>query len=292
MQLNNLCCYYLDCLSHDDVGGVAVPAYPNGGQPGYVELPSLPLLGGDGTNPFDAEAIRQFLVGIQRTHNQHEIFLGYPVRLKLLQRQERLQIEPLFLFPCQNAENGDAVLALDDDLPQINFQALRSLLNTDNLMEDVVQLANELGLGNPAVEQPDLGGLLERLRRIRAGWDWRENIDPSLLSNGIPLANLNRQGIYNRAILVATERSSYTRGLETELNMLKDIDEGRYRETALGAWLNGQFAELPPDGQRPLLEVLPLNSEQRQAVRQALVNHLTVITGPPGTGKSQVVTST
>jgi len=40
-----------------------------------------------------------------------------------------------------------------------------------------------------------------------------------------------------------------------------------------------------------LLEVLPLNSEQRQAVRQALSNALTVITGPPGTGKSQVVTS-
>ena len=40
-----------------------------------------------------------------------------------------------------------------------------------------------------------------------------------------------------------------------------------------------------------MLEVLPLNSEQRQAVRQALSNPLTVITGPPGTGKSQVVMS-
>ena len=37
--------------------------------------------------------------------------------------------------------------------------------------------------------------------------------------------------------------------------------------------------------------MLPLNAEQRQAVQQALTNPLTVITGPPGTGKSQVVTS-
>lgn len=34
-----------------------------------------------------------------------------------------------------------------------------------------------------------------------------------------------------------------------------------------------------------------MNSEQRQAVLQGLSNPLTVITGPPGTGKSQVVTS-
>src|SRR5207249_2935473 len=41
----------------------------------------------------------------------------------------------------------------------------------------------------------------------------------------------------------------------------------------------------------PLLEVLPLNAEQRQSVVQGLSAPLTVVTGPPGTGKSQVVTS-
>ena len=46
---------------------------------------------------------------------------------------------------------------------------------------------------------------------------------------------------------------------------------------------------LPED--RPILEVLPLNTEQRQAVVQGLAAPLTVVTGPPGTGKSQVVTS-
>ena len=37
--------------------------------------------------------------------------------------------------------------------------------------------------------------------------------------------------------------------------------------------------------------MLPLNTEQRQAVVQGLGAPLTVVTGPPGTGKSQVVTS-
>ena len=47
----------------------------------------------------------------------------------------------------------------------------------------------------------------------------------------------------------------------------------------------------PPPEDRPILEVVPHNTEQRQAVVQGLSAPLTVVTGPPGTGKSQVVTS-
>ncbi|NJL32112.1 MAG: AAA family ATPase [Phycisphaerales bacterium] len=111
------------------------------------------------------------------------------------------------------------------------------------------------------------------------------------MSEGAALADLSQQGIYNRAILVAAERSPYTKGLESELGKLQSVEESKYRATALGSWLARQTIESPPADQQPLLEVLPLNSEQRQAVRQALSNQLTVITGPPGTGKSQVVTS-
>ena len=158
-------------------------------------------------------------------------------------------------------------------------------------MEEAIQLAEELGLGNVAGDQPDLDELLSRRREIRADWDWQESPDPSALSSGPTLASLSQQGIYNRAILVCAERSPYTRGLESELGMLQSVEEGKYRGTGLGAWLMRQTIDSPPADQQPLLEVLPLNSEQRQSVRQALSNPLTVITGPPGTGKSQVVTS-
>jgi predicted ATP-dependent serine protease len=87
------------------------------------------------------------------------------------------------------------------------------------------------------------------------------------------------------------ERSPYTLGLETELARLQSVPEITYRDTALGAWLSGKVIETQTHGQQPLLEILPLNSEQRQAVVQGLHNSLSVITGPPGTGKSQVVTS-
>ncbi|HEY1337938.1 MAG TPA: AAA domain-containing protein, partial [Bryobacteraceae bacterium] len=111
------------------------------------------------------------------------------------------------------------------------------------------------------------------------------------LSQGPPLAELTATGIYNRAILLAETRSPFTYGLEIELRKLMQLDEAAVHDTALGAWLRGENIEAAPVEARPILEVVPLNTEQRQAVMQGLSAPLTVVTGPPGTGKSQVVTS-
>ena len=105
------------------------------------------------------------------------------------------------------------------------------------------------------------------------------------------LGDEQEPGIYNRAVLLIAERSPYTRGLEVELRQLQMVPEAEYKRTALGAWLRHEAFESNLTETSALLEVLPLNSEQRQAVQQGLKNDLTVVTGPPGTGKSQVVTS-
>jgi hypothetical protein len=62
------------------------------------------------------------------------------------------------------------------------------------------------------------------------------------------------------------------------------------RGSALGRWLvgvvmPGELAEEP----EPLIEVLPMNTELRMAVRTPKSGSHTVTTGRPGTGKSQVV---
>ncbi len=288
--------YYLDCLNQDDLDGVSVFASSNYGDPNYIELETLPMFAENRADPFDSEAGRSLLGRIRRDRNRQTVFLGYPVRLNFIRSRkgwEGFKVEPILLVPFQEADNRHGVPTLSDDLPQINFRALRALSNAGDtsLIEEAIQLAEELGLGIVAAEQPDFDELLARLREIRSEWDWREVIDPHALSNGTPLSGLNQQGIFNRAILVAAERSPYTKGLESELGLLQSVEEGKYHATSLGAWLSRKTIDSPPADQQPLLEVLPLNSEQRQAVRQALSNPLTVITGPPGTGKSQVVTS-
>lgn len=289
--------YYLDCLSHDDLGGVSEFASSKFGDLDYCELQTLPMFDTSGHNPFDSEPGRRLLGRISRDRNRKTIFLGYPVRLNLIRSRrgwEGFMVEPILLFPFQEVDGRyGGVPALTNDLPQLNFKALKALSNTaeGGLMLEAIQLADELGLASAADDQPDLDELIIRLQEIRSDWDWQERVDPYMLTAEVPLSDLSKQGIFNRAVLIAAERSPYTRGLESELGALQSVGQSRYGDTALGAWLTQTRIESPPADQQPLLEVLPLNSEQRQAVRQALSNKLTVITGPPGTGKSQIVTS-
>ena len=247
-------------------------------------------------DPFETDGGRRLLGRIRRDRNRQSILLGYPIRLKFLRSRkgwEGFMVEPLFLFSFQDEETEFGKPTLSDELPHINFAALRSLssVGESSLLEEAITLADELGLGTGLGDQPDLDELFARLCDIRAEWDWCEEINPYQSSCDAPLSELNRAGIYNRAILIAAERSPYTRGLEFELGSLQSVTEEQCRGTALGAWLRGHVVDIPAPDEQPLVEVLPLNSEQRQAVRQAMANPLTIITGPPGTGKSQVVTS-
>ena len=294
--LAKLCRYYLDCLGHDDLGGVSVYASSNKGAPDYVELSVLPMFDADENDPFNSEPGRSLLAKIRRDRHRKVVLLGYPVRLNFIRSRrgwEGFLVEPLLLFPFQEPEGRYGRPTLTEDLPQINFKALKSLSNAGefSLMEEFILLSEELGLANTGDDQPDLDELIERLKEIRSEWDWQENVDPFNLSTDSLISAINKQGIYNKAVLISAERSPYTKGLESELGKLQTFAEDTYRNTSLGEWLNGKIIESLLPGMPPLIEVLPLNSEQRQAVRQSLSNPLTVITGPPGTGKSQVVTS-
>ena len=292
--LSQLCRYYLECLSHDDLGGVSVFADSKFDNLDYIEISSLSLL--NDNDPFDSDEGRRLLKRVRSDRNRQTLFLGYPVRLKWIKSRkgwEGFLVEPIFLFPYQEPDRRYEKPILTDDPPQINFGVLKSLLNNDNvnLMEEAILLTEELGLANTDNEQAELYEIMARLHEIRPDWDWKEFPDPDALIIEPTIADIREQGIYNRAVIIPTERSPYTRGLETELGMLQSTEEGKYKNTALGAWLSNQTIESFTSDQKTLLEVLPLNNEQRQAVRQALSNPLTVVTGPPGTGKSQVVTS-
>lgn len=71
----------------------------------------------------------------------------------------------------------------------------------------------------------------------------------------------------------------------------KPVPEEVYEKTTLWAWLRGKQLESAEEQVIDLIEVLLLNQEKRRTVIQGLTNPLIVITGLPGTGKSQVVTT-
>jgi len=95
--------------------------------------------------------------------------------------------------------------------------------------------------------------------------------------------------IVNKTIVYLGTRTGITKNLIQELHRLKKIPSSEIRSTSLGIFLGEKPYKNPKNTSKNIIEVFPLNNSQRQAVHHALSNQLTVITGPPGTGKSQVV---
>jgi hypothetical protein len=139
------------------------------------------------------------------------------------------------------------------------------------VVEEAARLDEELGLNNIVDERPEVDEVMERLVNIRPDWDWREPITPEVCSQEPPLSLINQSGIYNRAVILPGKRSPFTKGLEAEKKRLSDTRDTVLSHTSLGRWLSRNLDTTGRADDQPLIEVLPMNSEQRAAVQSALV---------------------
>ena len=230
-ELGRLCRYCLECVAWDAEDGVS--AYASSRHDlDYVELDRWPF---EDTTVLERDVVRQFIGRVSRDRTR-VLHVGYPVRLRHVRARSGWQgfrVEPVLLF------DFDDTAFVCDPLPHLNYAVLKALPRTGSgqIIDEAIELANELGLA-------DAGHLLDpedvvlRLRQVRPEWDWREAIDPYDLSTRQAVGELNQVGIYNRAILIASERSRFIRGLETELHRLSELDEYTLGGTALSDWLS------------------------------------------------------
>ncbi len=283
-KLESLCKYYLNCISLEESNGISAFLNSNFSLD-YAEIPSLSV------NSEDNNIAR--LIRKVSSERNLTAYVGYPVMIEKIfsskTNQSYLKVAPVFLFATEISAGAVSVASI----PHINMEVIKQYSSRDINAQvyDLVDLENELGLNNPDADI-DVDEMVARLQSIR-DWQWRDNLDPSNINVEPQIGTIVDEGIYNKAIFIVAERSPYTIGLESELSMLAKLDEGSYRGTALYDWIHTNVASLEQTDSNddPLLEVLPMNSEQEQAVRKAASNKLTIVTGPPGTGKSQVVTN-
>ena len=118
--------------------------------------------------------------------------------------------------------------------------------------------------------------VVAKLRSDHPDWFWKEEPEIEDLCNNPALNEINESGIYNRAVVIPFDKSPYTQGLETELEMLQTVDESEYSNTALGDWLSGHKSDSINESNEPLLEVLP-----PQAAAPQHRNHQGVERQPP-----------
>jgi very-short-patch-repair endonuclease len=291
--LGRLCCYYLECLGFDNNGGASCSAARKNGPLDYAELSALPMLPG-GADALAGAEPRRLLAEVKAGRGKLEAWIGHPVRLRH-HRSAKWQgylVEPILLWALDEQE-GRGDFSVRPGLPILNFSFLQRMAHGGPMavVEEAARLAEDLGLALADADAPEVDELVLRLRQVRPEWDWKEAPDPDALGAEPPLSAMDEQGIWNRAVLVPVERSPFTIGLESELKHLAGLPVTGLNETALGHWFDGGAGCAAPQSEEPLLEVLPMNLEQRQAVQSALSRPLTVVTGPPGTGKSQVVTN-
>jgi very-short-patch-repair endonuclease/energy-coupling factor transporter ATP-binding protein EcfA2 len=191
---------------------------------------------------------------------------------------------PLVVWPAVwRLGGGQVEVEPTTPLPTLDASLLRGRTRVERqkLVEWLGLAADDEEGAVPAVEPPELGRRLGPL----LGAALAEPLEP--LAPRVSLPRATREGVYNALAIVLLDRTRYGRGAVGELRDLARMAErGELRETALsGLFERGRAAA----GEGLLFEPLPLSGSQLDAARDATVQPLTVITGPPGTGKSQVV---
>ena len=97
-----------------------------------------------------------------------------------------------------------------------------------------------------------------------------------------------KRGIYNAAISVVAEQSVYTGKLREELQQLQTRKD--WPTTAAAHLLPGSFTKKDKRlASVPLAAPLRCNQSQEETLERIRREPLTVVTGPPGTGKTQLV---
>ena len=203
------------------------------------------------------------------------LYYGWPL-LAHPGRDRRLRVAPMFTTALEADPAGDFVAA--DDEPYVNPMLLEDDLFPPEALAAVRdRTADGLPLGDAAAMSAvcaDIAGLL--------GVPLTAPLDPDRISRPQTAA----AGVHNTAVGLLAASSLPTAMLLQELDALAVATD--WMETAASL-----LQERPrSSGARradAVTAAMALNDAQVQALADAAAEPLTVITGPPGTGKSQLV---
>lgn len=251
----------------------------------------IPLCG------YNAPFLNSLADGLQTEDNI--LLLGYPLQAIPIRKEgepDQLLIKPVFQYALSYSI-GPGFLRVKCDSAKIeensswlgqtfkNDDRKRGFLSACGLMPANEELAEDLvEPSSPSLES--LITVLEAFLPDRIC----ERLDLEAVADR-PLPTTTSLGIHNRAVLMLGRRSKYSRGLLRELALISQASDEELDRTALRPIFLGsppvETAHLVPAGE--VLDSCPLNAEQMEAVNSLLINPVTVVTGPPGTGKSQVI---
>ena len=210
------------------------------------------------------------------------IIYGWPT-IVVTDRDHTPKVAPLFAVQIEPEQGPDNQWKLHATMePEFNLAITASGIFDPSIAEDISDL---LSHGLPFGDADAFGALAGRTADL-LGLQILSPLNARILESNID----RKQGIYNAAISVVTEWSGgYTSTLREELRQLQTRED--WATTAAAHLLLDSFAQKedkrPPS--EPLAAPLVCNQSQEETLERLRRDPLTVVPGPPGTGKTQLV---
>jgi very-short-patch-repair endonuclease len=289
-----LCQHYRECLRLGAASRASVSADRHTGQ-----FHVLRLSGRWWPDEAGAKSIRisrdhlgaDFLNGLSRRAND-PVLIGYPLSVTYLPNENMFLVSPMSILQCDYQLDGAALtLTPSAVIPTLNPQwvgkrgarrdfrsALRRLADLTEADEDQISLAGREGWSD--VQQ------MSRMTTSFLPNECADQLSPANTLGGLHLKTLDQ--LQNCAGLFLISENNYTKGCEADLRSIGADDEVGVSESALAGFFANDQSTIDPLSVAAPFE---LSEDQYLAVQDALSQKVTVISGPPGTGKSQVVAS-
>lgn len=273
-SFSNLLDYYIACLEQEDMLSVTFSVSSDGTAflSTLIQTEMLFHTNNKQVTVKNSEDVKKFFQTSLLRQKNKTLFYGYPIVIG-----PEGKISPLFYTELQYEQKDDMIVLTNQSTQQnLNHYIL---LQNNFSAEEVINVKQE-------IEGEEFSSALESICKTLHF----SPADCSSTLDGKPFKRTITPKLLNKAIVFFGERTGITHSLIVELSQLKKKPLDDLASTSLLLLLTGEYqADGVPPENKPLLEIFSLNPAQENAVQSSLHNSLTVITGPPGTGKSQVV---
>jgi DNA polymerase III delta prime subunit len=271
---SNLLSYYIACLEQEDIMSVTFKISSEGTAFLSTLFQTELLFHANNKQVMakNTEGVKKFFQTSLLQQKNKTLFYGYPVVIG-----PEGTLSPLFFIELQY-EQKDDVVALTNLSAQKRLN--HYILSKNNFSaEEIMNIQQE-------IEEEEFSNALASICKILnfCSTDCTSALDEK------PFKRTITPKLINKAIIYYGEQTDITHNLIVELSQLKKKPVDDLASSSLLLLLAGEYQpDTTSQNDKPLLEIFSLNSVQEYAVLHSLRNSLTVITGPPGTGKSQVV---